>query len=238
VEEIAKDALKIRSEASSYYEEYKRRVLEDIRKNFTTLLGDLINTLPKIKAVYKPTLRNADFCSLGMPDFLLETEEGNLIIEVKNVANLKKAVSEGVFELQFYRSLIEDESVSVTEWGREELFRPSKCVLVCPRQGLVREIRDPFPSYREIATEIWKIKRAALVEGKLPETRPVSSICGRCGFKRFCKEGESLEKAKPLPLIYEVARNEAGEKFWKAVYYSHPKWMYGTKDEEESRLEC
>jgi len=84
---------------------------------------------------------------------------------------------------------------------------------VLPRQGVVKEVLEPIPNFRDVAVEIWKIKRAALVNRVLPDVRRVSSVCGRCGYRKFCEKMmvKQIEPAKPLPLVYAMAKYELEE---------------------------
>ena len=112
-------------------------------------------------------------------------------------------------DLLYYNSVLADKILSASTHYSEKLPQPSKSLLIVPRFGVIKEVDDKIPNYRETAIEIWKIKRAAIVEGKLPHVVPVSTLCKRCSFKKYCQEGESLEKAKPLPLLYAIAYQEA-----------------------------
>jgi hypothetical protein len=75
-------------------ESYKESYKEEMKRGFLGLLKDMTNKIPKILAVYKPVLRNRDTCSLGYPDYQVETEEGHILVEVKNLAELSKALKE------------------------------------------------------------------------------------------------------------------------------------------------
>jgi len=198
-------------------EEYGKRIIQETSRKFMNLMGDLYNKFSKIKSVYKPVLKNRDICSLGYPDFQVDTEQGQVLIEVKNWANLNSAISEGKHDLLYYNSLLKDKMLGASTHISEKLPTPINSILVIPRHGIIQKISDPIPKYREIAVEIWKIKRAAIVEKKLPYVKTEPSICKRCGFKKYChEEGETLEQAKPLPLISAIARKEAEEDLEKS----------------------
>lgn len=207
-------------------EEYESRIREELEKRFLTTLGECLGKIPKITAVYEPTLRNRDTCSLGRPDFQVETVKGHILIEVKNWENLDRALREGREDLLYYNSLLADLELGDSIWLRGKLPSPARSLIVIPRWGVVKEVLEPIPKFREVAAEIWRIKRAALVDGALPDTKPVSSVCKRCAYKKFCKEGESLEPAKPIPLIYRIAEYESG-KAVEEVYGKSPKLPEG-----------
>ena len=209
VEVAVKDAFKYAKEPDV---SYRDRVCSEMKKDFFQILGNLHKVLPPIKSVYKPTLKNRDVCSFGYPDFQLDTDEGHMLIEVKNVADLKRAIEEGRFNLLYYNSLLVDEILGTSVFQCESLPKPIKSILVVPRHGHIEIVSGIYPNFREIASEIWKIKRAAMVEGKLPDVSPEKSICKRCKFKKFCKEGESLDESKPIPLVYTVAFEEVKDK--------------------------
>lgn len=195
--------------SKEYVEQYKREIIQKTSQKFSNLVGEVYAKLPKIKSVYKPVLKNRDFCSLGYPDFQIDSEEGPILIEVKNWASINSSLKQGQMDLLYYNSILTDKILSASTYYSEKLPLPTRSLLIVPRSGLVKEINDKIPKYRETAIEIWKIKKAAIVEGKLPHVNLDPSICRRCGFKKYCKEGESLEKAKPLPLLYAVAYQEA-----------------------------
>jgi hypothetical protein len=204
----------------------------------------MLESLPKMISVYKPTLRNRDTCSLGIPDYQVETIEGHVLIEVKNLDDLGRAVNEGRDNLLYYNSLIGDLELGDSRWWSSKLPRPLKSLVVVPRWGALSEVDEPIPNFRNIAVEIWKIKRAALVEGVLPDTKPEPTVCRRCLFKRSCekKRTEELELSKPLPLIYAVAEHEAKPEkikleepkgFWEAYFNLRGKAETGN---EEARM--
>lgn len=192
---------------------YEEMLKKQMREGFLKLLSGMIEKLPKIRAVYKPILRNRDTCSLGRPDYYIETTEGPVLVEVKNMEHMERAMEEGEANLLFYGSLLADLELSDSVWYGGKLPRPVKSLVVIPRWGVVREVSRLIPNFREVAVEIWKIKRAALIEGALPEITPVSTICKRCQYRRFCEEqrSEKLELARPIPLIYAIAESEAKE---------------------------
>ena len=207
VESTIREAFtRIREHAPFDLESYK----EEMKKGFLNILKNMLNRVPKVLAVYKPVLRNRDTCSLGYPDYQVETEEGHILIEVKNAANLSMAIHEAKDSLVYYNSLLADRELGDSVWLRGPLPSPAKSFIVIPRQGVVEEVLEPIPNFREIAVEIWKIKRAALVDGVLPDVRRVSSVCGRCKYKRFCEKMkvEQIGPTKPLPLIYAIAEYE------------------------------
>ena len=195
-------------------EKYKKKLMEETKKKFLNVFKELLRIIPKIEVVYKPTLRNRDTCSLGFPDYQVETPEGHVLIEVKNLKDLGRALNEGRGDLLFYNSLIADLKLgdSISHFGK--LPTPVKSLIVIPRKGVVKEVREKIPSFRKIAVEIWKIKRAALIDHVLPDINPVQSICKRCQYKKFCEKGkiENLELAKPIPLIYSIAEYETKDK--------------------------
>jgi hypothetical protein len=185
----------------------------------------MLDKIPKILAVYKqPVLRNRDTCSLGFPDYQVETEKGHILIEVKNLANLSMAIHEAKDSLLYYNSLLADQELGDSVWRSMLLPSPAKSLIVIPRQGVVKEALEPIPNFREIAVEIWKIKRAALVDGVLPDVRQVSSVCRRCRYKRLCEKMkvEQIEPAKPLPLIYAIAEYEVEEEHKPPAYSDLP----------------
>jgi len=196
-------------EIEEYLKAYREEILRRTSARFSALVGELYSKLPKIKSVYKPVLKNRDFCSIGYPDFQIDSEKGQILIEVKNWASLNSSLKQGKMDLLYYNSVLADKILSASTHSSEKLPQPSKSLLIIPRFGIIEEIDDKIPNHRETAVEIWKIKRAAIVEGKLPQVVPVSTICKRCSFKKYCQEGESLEKAKPLPLLYALAYQEA-----------------------------
>lgn len=192
---------------------FKEKLKEEMKKNFLNTLKGILERIPKIEAVYKPILRNRDTCSLGIPDYQIETTQGCILIEVKNMYNLDAALNEGRDNLLYYNSLLADLELGDSIWYGGKLPNPVKSLIVIPRHGVVEEVLGSIPNFREIATEIWKIKRAALVDGVLPYTIPVPPVCGRCQYRRFCrkKKTEQLELAKPMPLIYALAKHEVRE---------------------------
>jgi len=225
-------------------QEYKERLEREMREGFIGILGGMLESLPKMISVYKPTLRNRDTCSLGIPDYQVETIEGHVLIEVKNLDDLGRAVNEGRDNLLYYNSLIGDLELGDSRWWSSKLPRPLKSLVVVPRWGALSEVDEPIPNFRNIAVEIWKIKRAALVEGVLPDTKPEPTVCRRCLFKRSCekKRTEELELSKPLPLIYAVAEHEAKPEkikleepkgFWEAYFNLRGKAETGN---EEARM--
>jgi len=156
---------------------------------------------------------------------------------VKNWASINSSLKQGQMDLLYYNSILTDKILSASTYYSGKLPLPIRSLLIVPRFGLVKEISDKIPNYRETAVEIWKIKKAAIVEGKLPHVNPDPSICRRCGFKKYCKEGESLEKAKPLPLLYAVAYQEAEKEIEKArkkaLHFSLNLWQaYSTFKKE------
>ena len=186
---------------------------EEMKKGFLNILKSMLDRVPKVLAVYKPVLRNRDTCSLGYPDYQVETEKGHLLMEVKNIADLNRAIHEAKDNLLYYNSLLADRELGDSVWWRRPLPSPTRSLIVIPRQGVVKEILESILNFREIAVEIWKIKRAALVDGVLPDVKRVPSICRRCAYEKICRKmrGEQVEAAKPLPLIYAVARCEVEE---------------------------
>lgn len=152
-------AFETRISIESFLEQYKRKIIQETSQKFTALMGDLYNKLPKIKLVYKPVLKNRDICSLGYPDFQIDSEQGQILIEVKNWANMNTGLKEGKLDLLYYNSLLADKILGASTHLSEKLPIPIKSLLVMPRFGLVKEIDDPIPNYREIAVEIWTIKK-------------------------------------------------------------------------------
>jgi hypothetical protein len=208
VESTIREAFTRIGEPSSFdLESYK----EEMKRGFLNVLKGMLDKIPKILAVYKqPVLRNRDTCSLGYPDYQVETEKDHILVEVKNAADLDIAIREAKNDLLYYNSLLADRELGDSVWRSRLLPSPAKSLIVIPRQGVVKEALEPIPNFREIAVEIWKIKRAALVDGVLPDVRQVSSVCRRCGYKRLCEKMkvEQIEPAKPLPLIYAIAEYE------------------------------
>ena len=227
-------------------ESYKESYKEEMKRGFLGLLKDMMNKIPKVLAVYRPVLRNRDTCSLGYPDYQVETEEGHILVEVKNLAKLSKALKEARDHLLYYNSLLADREFGDTIWWRESLPRPFKSLIVVPRHGVVEEFSKVMPNFRDIAVEIWKIKRAALIDGALPDVKQIPWICKCCGYKRLCEEmrAKKLEPAKPLPLIYAIAEHEVGEVrpkfipplpgFWDAYHKLMEKAQEGDKKAEEN----
>jgi hypothetical protein len=227
-------------------ESYKESYKKEMKKGFLGLLKDIMNKIPKVLAVYRPVLRNRDTCSLGYPDYQVETEEGHILVEVKNLAKLSRALKEARDHLLYYNSLLADREFGDTIWWRESLPRPFKSLIVVPRHGVVEEFSKVIPNFRDIAVEIWKIKKAALIDGVLPDVKQVPWICKRCGYKRLCEEmrAKKLEPAKPLPLIYAIAEHEVGEVrpkfippppgFWDAYHKLMEKAREGDKKAEEN----
>lgn len=198
---------------------YKDKVKEEMKKGFLSAFRGMLERIPKIEAVYKPKLRNRDTCSLGIPDYQVETVQGHILIEVKNMQNLDAALDEGREDLLYYNSLLADLELGDSIWSWDKLPNPAKSLIVIPRYGIVKEVLEPIPNFREIAVEIWKIKKAALVDGVLPDIKPAPSVCNRCQYRRFCekKRIKQLEPARPIPLIYAVAEHEAGENVKKSI---------------------
>ncbi|MEM3665230.1 MAG: hypothetical protein QXW47_09990 [Candidatus Jordarchaeales archaeon] len=213
VEFTVEESFSRMSSVDSYHgvQRQKEKLKEEMRRHFTRILEKLLEDIPKIIAVYKPVLRNRDICSLALPDYQVETVEGHVLIEVKNMWDLKQALKEGKLNLFFYNFLLSDLELGDSTWELEKLPTPVSSFLVVPRHGVVREIKSIMPNFREIAVEIWKIKRAALVERVLPDTWPVASVCKKCQYRLFCKKEktEQLEDTKPIPLIYTLAKHEA-----------------------------
>ena len=212
VDSTVSGAFKKGDKISSYdLKVYEEKLKKEMKGRFLNTLKEMLEKMPKIKTVYKPTLRNRDTCSIGVPDYQVETSEGHILIEVKNWRNLNGALREGKEDLLYYNSLLADSELGDSVWQFSELPKPVKSLIVIPRWGTVEEVVEPIPNFREIAVEIWKIKRAALVEGVLPEINSNQSICKRCQYKRFCEKykSERLESTKPIPLIYAVARYES-----------------------------
>ncbi|GEM_PF-5720404 len=198
-----------------------------MKKSFFKTAGILAEKLPEILEVYKPRLINKDICSFSAPDYLLETAEGPVLIEIKTSKDLKRSIKDGKEDLLFYNSLLRDLELSGLTFRGMRLARPVKSLLINPRYGTVEEFNEVIPNFREIGVEIWKIKRAALVENVLPSVKPVSSICSRCAYKKFCREGEYLEMTKPPPIIYALAEREVEPKdpdikppkeFWRTYF--------------------
>jgi hypothetical protein len=238
VESTIREAFTRIGEPSSFdLELYK----EEMKKGFLNVLKSMLDKIPKILAVYKqPVLRNRDTCSLGYPDYQVETEKGHILVEVKNVANLSMAIHEAKNDLLYYNSLLADRELGDSMWRSMLLPSPAKSLIVIPRQGVVKEALEPIPNFREIAVEIWKIKRAALVDGVLPDVRQVSSVCGRCRYRRFCEKMkvEQIEPAKPLPLIYAIAEYEV-EEHKPPTYLNLPSGFWKAHSELERRVgEC
>lgn len=206
---------------------HRDKLRGEMNKGFLNTFKGMLEKIPKIEAVYKPTLRNRDTCSLGIPDYQVETVQGHILIEVKNMQNLDVALDEGKDDLLYYNSLLTDLELGDSIWGLEKLPNPTKSLIVVPRHGVVKEVSEPIPNFREIAVEIWKIKRAALVDGVLPDTKLTPSICNRCQYRRFCekKKVEQLEPTKPIPLIYAVAEHEAKENVEKPIETPTGFWL-------------
>ena len=197
---------KIREASFFNLESYK----EEMKKGFLNILKSMLDKVPKVLAVYKPVLRNRDTCSLGFPDYQVETEKGHMLLEVKNVADLSRAIQGAKDDLLYYNSLLADQELGDSLWLGRALPTPVTSLIVLPRQGVVKEVLEPIPNFRDVAVEIWKIKRAALVNRVLPDVRRVSSVCGRCGYRKFCEKMmvKQIEPAKPLPLVYAMAKYE------------------------------
>jgi len=200
---------KIREASFFNLESYK----EEMKKGFLNILKSMLDKVPKVLAVYKPVLRNRDTCSLGFPDYQVETEKGHMLLEVKNVADLSRAIQGAKDDLLYYNSLLADQELGDSVWLGRALPTPVTSLIVLPRQGVVKEVLEPIPNFRDVAVEIWKIKRAALVNRVLPDVRRVSSVCGRCGYRKFCEKMmvKQIEPAKPLPLVYAMAKYELEE---------------------------
>jgi hypothetical protein len=226
----------------SYIDSYR----EEMKEGFLNLLKSMLDKLPKIVAVYKPVLRNRDICSLACPDYQVETEKGGILLEVKNVADLSRAICEATDDILYYNSLLADRELGDSTWLGRQLPKPTTSLIVIPRHGVVKEVSERIPNFRDVAVEVWKIKRAALVEGVLPYVRRVSSVCGRCGYKRFCEKMrvEQLEPAKPLPLIYAIAEAEKFSElnrlhadyppgFWRAYFELKKKAELGDEKAKE-----
>jgi len=225
-------------------ESYKESYKEEMKRGFLGLLKDMTSKIPKVLAVYRPVLRNRDTCSLGYPDYQVETEEGHILVEVKNLAELSKALKEARDHFLYYNSLLADREFGDANLGRESLPRPFKSLIVVPRHGVVEEFSKIMPNFRDIAVEIWKIKRAALIDGVLPDVKQVPEICKRCGYKKLCEGmgAKEPEPAKPLPLIYAIAEHEVGEArpkfipppgFWNAYHKLMKRAQEGDKRAEE-----
>jgi hypothetical protein len=201
----------------------------------------MLDRVPKVLAVYKPVLRNRDTCSLGYPDYQVETEKGHLLVEVKNIADLNRAIHEAKDNLLYYNSLLADRELADSVCLGRSLPSPARSLIVIPRQGVVKEFLESIPNFREIAVEIWKIKRAALVDGVLPDVKPASSVCRRCRYRRFCEKMkvEQIEHAKPLPLIYAMAEHELEEveKHRHQIYLDMPSGFWETYSELRRRVE-
>ncbi|MEM2240522.1 MAG: hypothetical protein QXL27_09540 [Candidatus Bathyarchaeia archaeon] len=75
VESTVAEAFKgIKTDASSLeLSMYKDKVKEEMKKGFLATFRRMLERIPKIEAVYKPKLRNRDTCSLGIPDYQVET---------------------------------------------------------------------------------------------------------------------------------------------------------------------
>jgi hypothetical protein len=217
-----------------------------MKEGFLNLLKSMLDKLPKIVAVYKPVLRNRDTCSLACPDYQVETEKGGILLEVKNVADLSRAIREATDDILYYNSLLADRELGDSTWLGRQLPKPTTSLIVIPRHGVVKEVSERIPNFRDVAVEVWKIKRAALVEGVLPDVRRVSSVCGRCGYKRFCEKMkvEQIELAKPLPLIYSIAeaekiselnrlRADYPSSFWRAYFELKKKAELGDEKAKE-----
>lgn len=191
-------------------ESYKSMIERQTMESFLDALKGLSESIPKIKTVYKPTLRNRDTCSFGYPDYQVKTIKEDILIEVKNLKDLERAIEEGRWNLLYYNSLLADLELGDSIWRMGKLARPSKSLIVVPRWGEIKEITEPIPNFREIAVEIWKIKRSALIDHVIPDIKPEPSICRWCKYRKFCEKEkiEQLEYAKPIPLIYAIAEYE------------------------------
>jgi len=191
-------------------EPYKSMIERQTMESFLDALKGLSESIPKIKTVYKPTLRNRDTCSIGYPDYQVKTIKEDILIEVKNLKDLERAIEEGRWNLLYYNSLLADLELGDSIWRMGKLARPSKSLIVVPRWGEIKEITEPIPNFREIAVEIWKIKRSALIDHVIPDIKPEPSICRWCKYRKFCEKEkiEQLEYAKPIPLIYAIAEYE------------------------------
>jgi hypothetical protein len=89
---------------------------------------------------------------------------------------------------------------------------PSGSVFL-PRQARLIPVARGLEGFRGVAVEIWKIRRAAVAEGKLPYVERSPALCHRCAFRKLCEEGESLELVPPAPLAFALGEVEVGE--WK-----------------------
>jgi len=101
----------------------------------------------------------------------------------------------------------------MSSWAGIRVPPPPRGLVFLPRQGHLEVVERGIEGFRSVAAEIWKIKRAALVEGVLPHVEP-SEVCRRCPYRRHCEEGESLEPAVPAPLVFASAEAELEEAGW------------------------
>jgi len=211
---------------------------EEMKKGFLNILKSMLDKVPKVLAVYKPILRNRDTCSLGFPDYQVETEKGHILLEVKNAADLSRAIREAKDDLLYYNSLLADRELGDSVWLGTTLPTPVRSLIVVPRQGVVKEVLEPIPNFRGIAVEIWKIKRAALVDGVLPDVRRVSSVCSRCGYRKFCEKMkvDQIGPAKPLPLLYAMAMYELEDRH-RLFHLDVPAGFWGAYSELKRKVE-
>jgi hypothetical protein len=88
---------------------------------------------------------------------------------------------------------------------------PPRGLVFLPRQARLVPVDRGLEGFRGVAVEIWKIKHAAVVDGKLPYVERSPALCHRCAFKKHCEEGESLELVPPAPLAFALGEVEVGE---------------------------
>jgi hypothetical protein len=95
---------------------------------------------------------------------------------------------------------------------------PPQGLIFLPRQTRLERVGRGLDGFRATAVEIWKIKRAAFAERRLPYVERVPELCRRCVFKKHCKEGTSPEVAAPAPLAFAAGEAEVGmPKEWSRI---------------------
>jgi len=197
----------------SIEKKHRRRLLRELSD-----VEYLLKGLPKVYRHYEhPFLRNRYVCSKGIPDFLVRLYDGWYIIEVKNVApeSIGTVFITAKEKMRFYNALLRDR-LSDAELRNRLLPKPKAAKIVFPRasepEEKIQSVSVGFPEFPRIAKDIWNIKCSAFVYRSLPQLTKESEKCRVCKYRRRCRGGEVLDRAKPLPLVYAAAKLDLMER--------------------------
>jgi hypothetical protein len=170
-----------------------------------------------VKILGKCESRNPLMPSKILPDFVAFAGgiQRAILIESKGVVN--KSSPRDVFQASYYNGIAAKFGVMVIRErleGERRAISPivkfdqlAETLLIYPRRQEYRKVQDYVTLDDELVRGIWEAKELGLM-GKQPETN-CGSACPHHRFREDMPE-DTLEPAKPLPLILAKGYDESG----------------------------